>query len=622
MEDATDGAESPPPAGTSQTPVPRAASPPLPPQQTVTPVGHVNEKKIDLIDRRLDGVVRLLEELSTQRSQTSPVLTVPAKPSTTTTVASSSPSSHGGYSNQTQVTGTMVEGESSLTAQSVFANDLLQKVASRDSRPEMRERIEALRHMVETLKKQPAAHEMKYPNAKTVRPPALEGCELPPMEATLQVLKLARSNKQLGVAWFFQLFGMDRFPELCVAVHMAEEYNAAQFLTVNITLHFLFRAYGSLLPEKEEEYFRLSRLCSVNTETALSNLPLHLPATDDVIVALSFGAYYAIELAKPSLAWILSSKASELCQSLGYHRSATFTNESPEEVQSKQFLFWGVYTIDKSLALRLGRSSTIQDYDVTVPDPGADASPGASEYPIACFFGLWVIASRIHGQIYELLYCPDAIAQPDPIRKSRAQLLLDQLGELDASTRDTAAKWDQFSRATAGEDTTDFFLLSDLVLRLSTRTLIHRAVPNPPGSPTTFTEPCIQTARETLRCHQECMAVVDRNAVGLFSTYMNCVASQYLESQAGAARDEQQASTVDNCLAALGFPSQPGPGFQEAAYPTGNATDASDPAFQRGVNPMIWMGNGTELEDWFYNNEQMMHILEDGFPEGGGWGTT
>jgi hypothetical protein len=82
---------------------------------------------------------------------------------------------------------------------------------------------------------------------------------------------------------------MDRFPELCVAVHMADEYNAAQFLIVNITLHFLFRAYGSLLPEKEEEYSRLSHICSVNSETALSNLPLHLPATDDVIIALSFG---------------------------------------------------------------------------------------------------------------------------------------------------------------------------------------------------------------------------------------------------------------------------------------------------------------------------------------------
>ncbi|EAQ88657.1 hypothetical protein CHGG_05276 [Chaetomium globosum CBS 148.51] len=583
-----------------------------------------SEKKIDQIDRRLDGVVRLLEELNTQRLQASPVLTVPAKVSVASapsTVDSSSPSSYGARSNQTQVTGTMVEGESSLTAQSVFANDLLQKVASRDSRPEMRERIEALRHLVETLKKQPAANEMKYPNAKPTRPPALEGCELPPIEATLQVIKLARSNKQLGVAWFFQMFGMDRFPELCVGVHMAEEYNAAQFLTVNVTLHFLFHTYGSLLPEKADEYFRLSRLCAVNTETALTNLPLHLPATDDVIIALSFGAYYAIELAKPSLAWILSSKASDLCQSLGYHRSATFIHESPENAQSKQFLFWGVYTIDKGLALRLGRSSTIQDYDVTVPHPGEDGVPVAGDFPLASFFGLWVIGSRIQGQIYELLYCPDAIAQSDAIRKSRVQSLLDQLGDLDELTRGVAAKWDQFSRATAGEDTTDFFVLSDLVLRLSTRTLILRAVPNPPGSPTTFTEQCVQTARETLSRHQECMAVVERNPIGLFSTYMNCVASQYLESQTGASRDDQQASTVDNCLAALGFPSQPVPGFQEASYPVGSVTGSGDSAFQRGVNPMIWMGNGAQLEDWFYNNEQMINILEDGFPEGGGWAT-
>lgn len=86
----------------------------------------------------------------------------------------------------------MVEGESSLTAHSVFANDLLQKVVNRDSYPEMHERIEALRHMVEAMKKQPAADEMTYPHAKPTRPATLEGCDLPPIEKTLQVLKLAK----------------------------------------------------------------------------------------------------------------------------------------------------------------------------------------------------------------------------------------------------------------------------------------------------------------------------------------------------------------------------------------------------------------------------------------------
>ncbi len=86
----------------------------------------------------------------------------------------------------------MVEGESSLTAHSVFANDLLQKVVSRDSRPEMREGVDALRHMVDAMKRQPAADEMRYPHAKPVRLVAVEGCELPPIDRTLHVLKLAK----------------------------------------------------------------------------------------------------------------------------------------------------------------------------------------------------------------------------------------------------------------------------------------------------------------------------------------------------------------------------------------------------------------------------------------------
>lgn len=248
----------------------------------------------------------------------------------------------------------------------------------------------------------------------------------------------------------------------------------------------------------------------------------------------------------------------------------------------------------------------------------------------------------------------------------------------------------------------EFFVTSEEVLRLSTRTLIHRAVPNPPGSSTTFSTECIQTARETLARHQDCMGVMEKTTAGLFSTYMNwythnphmeapyqhqvkkwisltavrtilfapfvpfivvfcqvietrdkrdlarleafvnsllphpavseafdklrrlfqalySVASQVVESQTGTGKDGQQSSTVDTCLAALGFPSQVGPSSQESEYEAGVASYASDPAFQRGVNPMIWMGNGAELEDWFYNNQQMMDILEGNFPEDTRW---
>ena len=200
----------------------------------------------------------------------------------------------------------MVEGESSLTAHSVFANDLLQKVVNRDSLPEMRERIDALRHIVDSLKKQPAADEMRYPHARPVRPVAVEGCELPPIDKTLQVLKLAKclcmcwfysrafvndriAHKQVALAWVFDVYNMEDFPTTCLAVYMADDYNAVHFITVNVALHYLFWAFGNLLPDRKEEYIGYSRICGVNIETALSSLPLHLPANDDVIVALSLG---------------------------------------------------------------------------------------------------------------------------------------------------------------------------------------------------------------------------------------------------------------------------------------------------------------------------------------------
>jgi hypothetical protein len=89
--------------------------------------------------------------------------------------------------------------------------------------------------------------------------------------------------------------------------------------------------------------------------------------------------------------------------------------------------------VDKSLSLRLGRPSTIQDFDVTVPYTPRN---NQGHTAITSFFQLWVIASRIQGQIYELLYCPEAIAQPEPVRRSRVQLLVGRLEELDTLTRE------------------------------------------------------------------------------------------------------------------------------------------------------------------------------------------
>lgn len=88
-----------------------------------------------------------------------------------------------------------MEGDSSLTAHSVFANNLLQKLVDQDADLELRDTLETLRHLVDAMKKQPAAYEMTYPNVKAGSPSASEAfrqCELPPIQQTVQMLNLAK----------------------------------------------------------------------------------------------------------------------------------------------------------------------------------------------------------------------------------------------------------------------------------------------------------------------------------------------------------------------------------------------------------------------------------------------
>lgn len=52
----------------------------------------------------------------------------------------------------------------------------------------------------------------------------------------------------------------------------------------------------------------------------------------------------------------------------------------------------------------------------------------------------------------------------------------------------------------------DVFLQGDEVQFLATLALVYRAIPAPPGSPSRFSNECLETARETMRRHKEAVA--------------------------------------------------------------------------------------------------------------------
>lgn len=84
------------------------------------------------------------------------------------------------------------------------------------------------------------------------------------------------------------------------------------------------------------------------------------------------------------------------------------------------------------------------------------------------------------------------------------------------------------------------------------------------------------------------------------------------ETASGSVTQVEQ-DGIDAYLATLGFSAQGMVDAQQQhqqqepgeAYMAGEADESQT---TRGVNPMLWMSSGAQLEDWFYSNQQMMDL--------------
>lgn len=111
---------------------------------------------------------------------------------------------------------------------------------------------------------------------------------------------------------------------------------------------------------------------------------------------------------------------------MGYHRKLSQAHGRSVSPRYAQFLFWTTYYIDKSLSLRLGRASTIQDWDITIDPPSASDA----QEPVLAFFVLWIKAARCQGNIYEMLYAPGSMTQSNDVRQSRVDFLASSLNQI------------------------------------------------------------------------------------------------------------------------------------------------------------------------------------------------
>ncbi|KAL3594100.1 hypothetical protein FPOAC2_08405 [Fusarium poae] len=486
------------------------------------------EKKIDIIDRRLETLTELMRDMKTNMSSANSLQpsqnTTPNSDLPRQSPAQSSTSTHYGHLAQLTADSPVIEGESSLAAHGEFANEFLKNAVGTESLQgaslELRETLDSLHHIVSSLKQQTAATEMSYPYARPVPRPPFKNNDLPPIQTAVALIRECETENSEISAWIREFFSMESFSGMCLHVYFSEDIADSDYILVNIGLMYMFQDRQQRVTDKKEheENEEYTKALRQNAETALANLPFHLPATSNMISALLLGAFYAIEISKPSLSWTLSCKASELCQTLGYHRISTMKNDKPRDAQRKQFLFWNTYFIDKSLSLRLGRASTIQDWDVTVPMLSENP---ANATPLSPFISLWIATARCQGQIYELLYSPGSMEELDGVRRLRSQKLVCDLQDIGRRSRELAKNREKEVKTKLGEYFIEFIIISDDVLRLSLLTLIYRATPAPSGSRGTFIPECIEAARATLQRHQDCMDLLGRDNALYFPSYVH-----------------------------------------------------------------------------------------------------
>ncbi|KAI1502061.1 hypothetical protein F5X99DRAFT_171753 [Biscogniauxia marginata] len=528
------------------------------------------ERKIDQIEERLASIERLLRNLNPLVAATvspgtvaTPGIEQPQRPSLESSPFSSSqarapapattsrsatgpidkltPSSSGREDHSTifdPEDAENFEGNSSLTAHTVFASEFLADAVQRTSLgyggdPKIDAALSSLRQIVDMQNQRQSqrtgtgaftgggvGEESRRPTGQKYLPKTnLKDLPLPPMALVVERLReMKHGPVPVMLAIIYCFTDIDRFTDHCRRLYFCtEDPTEATFILINSGLVYVFfeAALSATDPNQKAQYEACRDMCQRNLEIALAQLNLMMPATPENIEALLMGASFCIDDARPSLAWLLVSRAAHMCRSLGWHQAHTMKDDMPQTRADKSLLFWCTYMLDKALSLRLGRAAVLQDYDISLPHIVPDAK---AAYPGQEVMTLWIKHAKVLGRIYERLYSPGALRQPDAMRVEQVHQLADEQKRLLAESTKLLREFE----VSSSEEGQMFALTlkSDEVSYLSGLVLTYRALPPPPPPAPgitrrsrTFADECIDLARAAIQCHLEAMAMMDNQSL-------------------------------------------------------------------------------------------------------------
>ncbi|KAL6233419.1 hypothetical protein BDW75DRAFT_215284 [Aspergillus navahoensis] len=513
-------------------------------------VSHTYDSKLDAISRKIDELSQKISQLSHEPSKTrSPKpggfsinqeercsSSLRPTPSSSSLIFTLDPgiqpctfTGEGVRGVQYNLSKAEYEGESSLFAHAVFASRFLQNAINNTTNAEVAHEMETvldgLGAAINYGQQQSDPLNKLYPQARAIPPGSTTpNLPLPAIDKVFKCLRMARECPQVAMLWFGDYITPAQFNDYFIKVASSGPTNDADLIIVHCGLYWLFCECSKAITDEEtrQDYEVQAYICEANLQTVLANLRFHHPANMDFIYAMGIASLYCLQKNKPSGAWTYITSASHMIQALGLQHSAPAGTEGPDEKAQKRNLFWTIYMTEKTLSLRLGRSSTFRDQDITLPRPGIERPRGSFLAELAPG---WVTLASIQGRIYDDIYSPGALMQPPHIRASRAQALANELKSAMQHMQDIHNHYDASKAQVLGLDYHEIARRSDRVIGLSMLTLVYRSIApaKPSTSASAFCQECIDAARETLAENDRCVAAIikARGKTVFLETYIN-----------------------------------------------------------------------------------------------------
>lgn len=110
---------------------------------------------------------------------------------------------------------------------------------------------------------------------------------------------------------------------------------------------------------------------------------------------------------EPQAVYILVSAAGRLAYGIGLHRNPNESAFTEDEIVQRQNVFWSVYIMDKSIALRLGQPSVMNDDDIGIDLPPEKLPDEIRTDNITIKAGIFryhVQLAGLESRIYSTLY--------------------------------------------------------------------------------------------------------------------------------------------------------------------------------------------------------------------------